>query len=163
MCLDSKMIVKERKEVTDEIGDDGISVYKVVGIDDEGYYPPVKYTKTPYANGINEAVKTQLNISHKHRDHYQTGFHFYMTREIACQYLKYMEYLVADHHNSVLEQSEKDGERFHLKYKVIECKVKKSWITMVGRKVSRQWGQPEVVIVAKKAIFPKFEKEEICV
>lgn len=155
MCLDNKLSQKDRKIITDQIGQDGITVYKVVAVTSKGHYPPASHTLIPYDDGLNEAIQTQINVGDgKEQSFYQTGFHFFQTKKEAEGYLEYMEDLVINHYEELVRWIDK-GETFHKKYKVIECKIKKSWITMIGRQANTH-SSMATVIVAKKAVFPKF-------
>lgn len=154
MCLDSKWTKKEIKEITDEIGKDGITVYKVVGVTKKGYYPPASHTSTRYKNGLNEAIQSKVELSRQPENHYQAGFHFYQTEKDAKMFLGHLEDLVINSYYEVSREVDGCHEVFRKKYKVIECTVKKSWITMMGRQASSRLTMA-VVIVAKKAIFPE--------
>lgn len=153
MCLDSKMEPKERKEIINNIGKDGITVYKVVGVTSKGYYPPASHTLERYKNGMNEAIQTEVEAGRDSTDLYQAGFHFYQTKEDAERYLEYMEDLVRNSYKAVSREVDYHNEIFRKKYKVIECTVKKSWITMIGRQANSH-SSSATVIVVKKAIFP---------
>jgi hypothetical protein len=163
MCLQYKHSIKERKEVTDQIGRKGLSVYKVVAesIETKECLPPYsifkpqnrRIKKQPYKEGLNEVSDDGYwicnfpipTVNKKHL--YRPGFHFYKQPAAAQDTADYLSKYF----------------KFEYKFKVITCIVKKSWITMIGREWGirdkvYEWGNKdltEVIIVAKKAIFPK--------
>jgi hypothetical protein len=164
MCLQYKHSIKERKEVTDQIGKEGLKVYKVVAerTRDNKYLPPYSILNSPskqwvrherYLEGLNEAY-TKMRIGEIENKRlkriYRAGFHFYKQPAAAQNSADYLNKFYT-------------GQDPEYIFKVITCTVKKSWITMIGR----EWGirdsvyelgskeHAEVIIVAKKAIFPK--------
>jgi hypothetical protein len=86
---------------------------------------------------------------------YTAGFHFYKQPAAAQNSADYLNKFYTCNNPVYI-------------FKVVTCIVKKSWITMMGR----EWGikdsvyefgnkeLSEVIIVAKKAIFPKRDKNE---
>lgn len=142
MCLETA----DRKEITDKIkksiGKDGIKVYKVVQLHSSKRYPLYQRTQTPFEVGINEAfITTRIKLGSYHAETYQSGFHFWLKRKDA-----------------------KDGLRGsdRIRLKIIECIVKKSWITATGMNemyydtIEKKMMLGKT-IVASKAIFPKEE------
>ncbi len=159
MCLDKKMSLEERKEITSLIGRKGIIVYKVVGFNGKKcYYPPAKNTTIPYKDGLNEAIAEHVPTNIDITNYYWAGFHFFAKKRAAIQYLEYLEDLVENHYKEVSQSSKIDKEIFYKKYKVIKCIIKKSWVMMVGKQVAGTNGRLQTVIVSKKAIFPEFKE-----
>lgn len=155
MCLHNKMTPEERKKIKDGIGREGIKVYKVVGISKGKYYPPAKKTKIPYEEGLDEAVQIRVRTDADHRNNYLSGFHFFMSKNVAEIYFAYVENLVTENHQRTSLNAIKEGETFRKKFTVIECIVKKSWITMIGEQLPGENFRKRSVVVSKKAIFPK--------
>jgi hypothetical protein len=164
MCLQYKHSIKERKEVTDQIGKEGLAVYKVVAecTETKELIPPYSVlnspsrqwiSQKPYTEGLNEAC-TKMSIGEVQgreiKRIYRAGFHFYKQPAAAQNSADYLNRFFTGPNPVYI-------------FKVITCTVKKSWITMIGR----EWGikdttyeigskeYAEVIIVAKKAIFPK--------
>lgn len=138
MCLHK---ITSKKAVKDTVTKDGLKVYKIVEIQDNKCFAAFRYNGIPYKEGINIA-RTTIKISTKDSKYYQSGFHFFKTKEEAKDRLEHTP--------------------LNNNLKVIICTIKKSWITAVG--VEKYYGtdsHEKIVIVAKKAIFPKFsEKNE---
>lgn len=80
-------------------------------------------------------------------DIYQAGFHFFLKKEDAEEYKKWLV---------------KGGWQFlNSNTKVIECKIKKSWITATGKNILQiDYTGPHYgkTIVTKKAIFPEYKE-----
>ena len=156
MCLRNIMPKKERKKILDKIDRKGLTVYKVVITKlDKKHYPmyinsPMYYSESdilPY-QGIMKAKI--IKIGQMFGPYYNSGFHFFKTKAAALRLLKYMKH-------KKLEQNNKDANA--VKYELLECIVKKSWISMIGTEIGFKNGniiviKKEIVIVAKKAIFP---------
>jgi hypothetical protein len=76
---------------------------------------------------------------------YMSGFHFFKTKAAAKRLLSVCFLPIP---SKIIE------------YKLIQCIVKKSWITQIGyelgynKELQYQKGKEEIIIVAKKAIFP---------
>ena len=167
MCLYKRITPKEQKKIKDEITRDGIKVYKVVCVlteeqandkadgcftpnKGEGYYSPYgmlvnkdNSTHVPYKNGIDIADDTELicitEIDRNRIFTYKAGFHFFKDRDVAVR---------------LKEQFDRQG---RLDYQIIECTVKKSWITQIGYEgIEYPKYTKEIVFVTKKAIFPFF-------
>ena len=111
----------------------------VQGIDGK-YYPIWQNNEIPFKTGIDEAIITKkiqtctwINSCYLI---YKSGFHFWTNKEDAEKYKEWQE---CWHFNS---------------YKVIECTIKKSWITAMGKNEIdvNLYGQ---TVVTNKAIFPK--------
>lgn len=143
MCLETV----DKKEVTDKIkkliGKNGIKVYKMVAKSISRYYPLYQNTHIPFGAGRSEAfITTRIKSGKDRREDYQAGYHFWFKKEDA-------------------EKCKMRANRCCLK--VIECTVKKSWITATGMnemhydttEKKRVFGK---TIVAKKAIFPEFKE-----
>lgn len=169
MCLRKILPLEDREKFINDIGEDGITVYKVVAIEKDGYYPVAKKTKTGYKDGLNEAIVSTISIDMSFNS-YDAGFHFYLSKEEAEAYFQYLHDLVDDDgwYQHVLYIAKDEGETVHKQYRLVECIVKKEWITMIGQESSglnlsvgnTRWGKDDsaTVIVSEKAIFPKFIK-----
>jgi hypothetical protein len=171
MCLSTVMTDKEMKKEVATIPREGIVVYKMVQVGKEVYmtvikngvknlvvdnrYYPVFFGNDPYKEGVNKACtehkpwtshQTQTDIidgvKYIRNVTYESGFHFYKTKSAAKSHLK-----------GLTECNTRDYCHPCSRYTVIECIVKKSWITAIGTENILK--QSEDVIVAKKAIFPK--------
>lgn len=154
MCLEAKICPRDRKKIIDRIHRGGITVYKVVAFNDERYYPPARHTRTSYKDGVNYAIECKLVKMGWGKPDYTPGFHFFMSKKAAEGYLTYLEWIISDNFHVTSRAVVEDGEILHQRYKVIECNVKKTWITTIGKE------DGDIVIVAKKAIFPDFVKVE---
>jgi len=146
MCLATINSKEEIDEFKKTIPPEGITVYKVVNVYKEKYYPLFLYTSIPFRSGLNKANTTQKirtdrwlkydNYIYQAYDNYiyQAGFHFFTNKEDAERYNKW----------------------HGLHYKVIKCKIKKSWITSVGmNKIGEEIEEYGQTVVTNKAIFPK--------
>ena len=83
---------------------------------------------------------------------YISGFHFFKTKTAAKR-----------RSDALNKYCSRGSSLKGINYKVITCTVKKSWITEIGTesadpigKISRD--REEIIVVAKKAIFPNKEK-----
>lgn len=157
MCLNSFLPKEEQKKIKDRIKKGGRKVYKVVGIRNGKYYPLCQNIEIAYKEGANEAQTTErLYPLHYSTGRYNSGYHFWDSRETAEDLLDFL--LELDCRNG-LNSSVFQGE-----YKIIECIVKKSWITTIGMdsKCRDAGYYSGICIVAKKAIFPKFREKKKC-
>ncbi len=171
MCLYKRMPPKQQKEIKDEITREGIKVYKVVLVPAErssstagrvrkmAYYSPYgkivsndRMYYLPYEDGVNIANEDiTLNIMSngtivEGKKTYKSGFHFLKDREVAER----------------LKTSFIGGDSWW-EVEIIECTIKKSWITNIGyekkpqdKKIATLGYTEEMVFVTKKAIFPNF-------
>ena len=153
MCLKFKCDRKTRIEKLKDVGREGVKVYKVVAdsISYQEYSAPYQWIK--YHNGINHASCHKLHLSNIGlTGTYQSGFHFFLRRKDAEGLKRYFE----------LSQSST-----RRMTRIIECIVKKSWITDIGFEVAYDDnGYIDIqnateVIVAKKAIFPDYPNAEV--
>lgn len=156
MCLTK---VFKNLKIKDKIGKEGLKVYKVVVVRSGKYYPPYKNTRKSYAEGINKAEMSAIDFpvflygekasaeGIKNRviwgsgGKYQAGFHFLLSKRKAQTLFKRMSSFYNE-----------------FKFEMIECIVKKEWITTVGTEEVYKIYDNKVyatIIVAKKAIFPK--------
>jgi len=137
MCLikiDSKEEINEFKKT---IPTEGITVYKVARERKGKYYPVFSHAQFPFKSGLNKADTTEKIIAGWWNNHinYQAGFHFWINKIDA-------------------EIDKKDfKEGFYFSFKIIECKIKKSWITSVGMNKINDYLLGKTV-VTNKAIFP---------
>lgn len=157
MCLRSKFTKKLKKEFLDTIHREGLTVYKIVGIGVSNYFPPCKRTKEPYAEGIVEA-DTSISIEMYNSSKYKAGFHFYVSLEDAKWGLSLVRGSIKNSLQVNIKDAKARGEKIRNNYTVIECVAKKSWITAVGKDTMAGHSNC-TVLVAKKAIFPKFSRK----
>jgi hypothetical protein len=144
MCLEHRLPKNKANKIIDKIPPEGIKVYKIVKCGSVHYHPIHRYEFGPYNEGVNKAQTKQ--ISAWEGEKYMAGFHFYMNEKNA-KYILNKEW----------------GDSVYT-FKLIECIVKKSWITAIGHEVVFKTVHGDfddvylttTVIVAKKAIFPKF-------
>ena len=136
MCLNSVKSDTILNKIKDTIPEDGLKVYKVVEVKDDKYHPLYQNRYISFAEGENRAY-TRLNIMAFTMEYYRSGFHFWLKKEdanrnctILCRTYRYN----------------------FKKFKVIECIVKKEWITAVGKNTLCE--NLRTAIVACKAIFP---------
>lgn len=148
MCLRTIDKLKRVKKIKDAIGRDGIKVYKVVHIGHDAYYPLHQNTGCPFKEGRDEAVTINKILSYSSDKFYQAGFHFWVKVADAKKHLKDLNTSRA---RACLNWNMNQGP-----FQIIECIVKKSWITSTGRDITTKG--KHAAIVAKKAIFPKFEE-----
>lgn len=150
MCLRTNVSPKVRKELLKNITKDGMKVYKVVGAAFGKYYPLIKNKHMAFAKG---QMKADDSVKIDFSDHlwgsrnstYDSGFHFFTNRGTAESLLREIKKLRKT--NSL------NPSYTRKKCKIIECIVKKSWITKIGPDgiTNKSNG---MTIVAKKAIFP---------
>ena len=152
MCLNGIITGKKKKTFIDNITKDGIKVYKIVGVEENKYYPPMKKTSQAYEDGLNILKDENMISINGWNIYYKAGFHFY-TRKIDAQerLKKLKELLKIDPDIRFIMESR--GKDFRQRYVIIECIVKKSWINAYGYD---DFFQKRPTIVAKKAIFPPF-------
>lgn len=154
MCLCEILEPKVRNEIKNSIGKDGTEVYKLVGVKNEKYYPlytgVAKCGKKPYKQGVNEA-NTDSTIG-TFGLKYKAGFHFIRDKKLAQKAIRAVR--------KYFKKGTLNPSIFRGEYKVITCVVKKSWITQIGKEhMAIEMGLENVpVMIAKKAIFPKFSK-----
>jgi hypothetical protein len=136
MCLHELLPKEKKQKILDKIPREGLTVYKIVDTYSGKMYPMCKNISIAYETGINEACTNSIirdrfmSNSAGFSPSYRSGFHFYKTRDAAAKSSFWR----------------KDGEAI-----IIKCIVKKSWITEIGKEYGR------IVLVAKKAIFPKYK------
>ena len=118
MCLQTKMQPKDRKKITDRIHRGGITVYKVVGVEDGKYFPPAKRTKSPYKEGLNTAEGTHLVKMGFGKPDYTPGFHFFKSKAAAKEYHRYLNEIVEESFYATSRAVAEDGETLHKSYKV---------------------------------------------
>lgn len=149
MCLKRILSKKKKKKIIDKIDGKGITVYKVVEAKEGKYYPPFLAFnhQCPYEDGLNEARSSKIYSIRSSKIYsirgiqfmYNAGFHFFKTKAGAKR---------------LKNRLGKYGS-----HKVVECTVKKSWITAIGTEQGYDkdggWTaeDKEVIIVAKKAMF----------
>lgn len=143
MCMETVDKIRITDKLRDTITEDGMKVYKVVEIHEGNnitqYYPVYRQTHTPFREGTNAALITGITTAGK--EHYLSGFHFWLRKKDAINNQRGMMA------NTV----------------VIECIVKKAWVTSTGQNemffdVIERRTMKGKTIIAKKAIFPKFKK-----
>lgn len=144
MCLNYKYSNKRKKNFVKDIPKEGLKVYKVVRINEKGAFSSPCFV-SEYQPGINVDEK-ECTIDNGTGLRYKSGFHFFKIKKQAKVMLKWC-----------LEECDS-------KYELIECIVKKSWITDVGEE--NRWGYMDkkekyqvTIIVANKAIFPEKKTE----
>ena len=172
MCLDITLTDKKIKDYIDHVPAEGRKVYKVVAIEDGQYFPFCVNTHIPFVEGINKA-DTMASIRCEHTrtgdyfvSRYDSGYHFFASKEIAKKYLKKMKNRI----EMRLEHAQKFGdnvgdvavEKYRAELAIITCTIKREWITAVGMDGSYGYDKDGrgKAIVAKKAIFPKFEMDK---
>lgn len=144
MCL--KLLNSERKtkELKDSIPPEGLKVYKVVCKRNNEDYPLYQNMFTPFVKGRNKADTTDMiTMTSLHNVSYQAGFHFWLNKKDAKE------------HKKVL--TEKEPYYIAGRIAIIECMIKKSWITDTGENeifVNRNEKMMGKTVVTDKAIFP---------
>lgn len=149
MCLE---IVDEREvrdNFKDSIPEEGLTVYKVARnmpyeCGERQYYPLFQHMYIPYKTGLHEANTTEYVQTNYNMNNYQAGFHFWFRKIDAEKYKKYL----CDAGDFVIGDLE-----------IIECKIKKEWITATGMNTLGKMDNAKA-IVANKAIFPECEGKE---
>ena len=150
MCLRALTKKKDVKKLLKDVGREGLKVYKVamLSVDEDHYRAPYEYVR--YEDGLNEARVAKMSGFSSRTPVYYSGFHFFKTRAAANRLRLHMQ----------------DG-REKERYRVIECIVKKSWVTDMGVEIGYDndgeinTEKTEFVIVAKKAIFPNYPERKI--
>jgi len=159
MCLNTLNTKKQINEFKKQMPRTGLTVYKMVRIKDDQYYPIYRKLTTPYEEGVNEAqIEPIKTIGYQRtgagswtemkRHGYQSGFHSWIKEEDAIRFKK----------NQVTEEYQ------HM-YVIVECIVRKSWVTAVGMneayydKIKQKTISRETV-VTNKIIMPKFKEEK---
>lgn len=147
MCLKSISKPERRKEFIKKIGKEGLKVYKIVGVTNGEYHPVIMHIMAAYKTGVNEAdTTTSIPINgYCESERYQAGYHFWLERKSAQKYLDDLYRLIK---NDRLKKGV-----FRGPYELIECIVKKSWITAMGEDETDTWDREES-LVSKNAIFP---------
>jgi len=162
MCLDAPNIEEIQEKIKATIPEDGLVVYKVVGMKDDKYYPIHKKIRVPYEEGIDVAqvAKTKsiwfrcsMDVPSRSDRAYFSGYHFWMEKKSAK---KLLEKIKDYQHRGRLNQHMFEGE-----YTIISCIVKKEWITEIGPETVENFKGR--VVVAEEAIFPKFKGNKQCV
>lgn len=134
----------------------GMTVYKIVGVSDEGYHPTDFNTKLIFKVGVNEAdtsieIFTDGRSMGESNQLYKSGFHFYQGKEEAERALIFVHENIKENRTHVKAHLALYGNVLRDNYVVISCHIKKSWITAIG--VDGIEGE-QVTIIARKAIFP---------
>jgi len=127
MCLSVLLNNKEKKEILDSIKKEGLKVYKIVNLRENKFHPISRHMDVPYDEGNNEANTVEiLSVGGWGQKKYNSGFHFFKELIDAEKYLKTFDEIVKYHK---MKYSTADYPNF----KLIECMVKKSWITAIGK------------------------------
>lgn len=150
MCLNDQLSLKTINIIKKDIDKKGIKVYKVVGVRDGKYY--TLYKKEPgghgvYEKGLNHADTEKTLNQHCGTSEYKAGFHFFADKGDAERFL-----------SMVRNANKRDSLNWSIfpgQHVLITCTVKKTWITTIGTESTS--GAKSRIIVAKKAIFPKFK------
>jgi hypothetical protein len=158
MCLTTKFSLEGLKELLDLIPKEGKVVYKVVGVARGKYYPVAVKTRTPFKVGSDSAdTHEPIITSYGHK--YKAGFHFFQIKKEAEETLQLIRYRTKNiKRNKIVRSNMREAnELIRKEYKVIECRIKRSWVTAVGLDGA---DSDSVTIVAKKAIFPDPKDEK---
>ena len=146
MCLKNTFSEEKIQEFLNNIGDNGITVYKVVWIaDDDHCYPIFKNRHVAYRNGIEEAYQAN-RCEADNGTEYDSGFHFYLRKVAAERFLHYI-------------YKQRNREIYPGRHKIVSANVKREWITTVGREAAISENlmltvrAVETVVVAKIAYF----------
>jgi hypothetical protein len=171
MCLGFSMNETTLKSILENMGDGYITVYKIVDKRTDGYYPPYANRNVPYKDGENVA-DTSKDISYgmipryaNSPDTYKSGFHFIRNRERADLILRILKQRAEDAElrNKKMGTSyiPKTADSRIPNFALIECKVKRDWISTMGPELLpiEEPSRHDIytVVVADKAIFPKFK------
>lgn len=148
MCLKKTNSLDKTKKFKDAIGRNGIKVYKVVHIGCNVYYPLHQKTSIFFKEGKDIANTDKKIYAYGSDSDYQAGFHFWINKTSAKKHLRRLNY---NRKHDTLSWIMSQGP-----FKVIECVVKKSWITATGE--DGLSCELKAVVVTSKAIFPKFEE-----
>jgi hypothetical protein len=129
MCLERMFTKKERNEVLDKLPNE-FTVWKVItdwGVGHRNMYGFDRYTTDCFHMPIHAGeMQFKTNIIKGYGNSYRGGGHFWLRKKDAEEWI-YGKF-----------------------EKIIRCKIKKEWITNMGKQNN------EIVVVAKKAIFPKY-------
>ena len=159
MCLAIKWSQKEKNKFLDDqdFVDGMITVYKVVGVEDNIYYPVCQDTRIPYDIGVSKADTTRDCEDSRER-RYSSGYHFFYEKSRANEVLEHIKKWDSDPKKRAASEKKlnDDGEVLRDEYKVVKCKVKRSWIADIGT----QERKIMITLVTKKAIFPDPRGEE---
>lgn len=152
MCLDTRLPSKEKNEITKDITKNGLTVYKVVRTINGRYYPLFNNIDMPFEEGTMEADTTAVITIGQWVEvgKYKSGFHFWLNKKDATT--------VAE---KILIKQKENGYELREQFRnteitIIQCIVKKSWITLFGMDTTNNISAE--ALVAKKAIFPKYGK-----
>lgn len=131
-----------------------ITVFKMVGVDGEQIFPACKKTHIPLTKGINEAdTSTMLNVgggfSVGKGTLYNAGFHCFINKEDAEEFKTELLKYIDEDKEFIIEHAKEDGETIRDEYKVIECTVKKEWITAIGLEEGVGKQQAECIVADK--------------
>lgn len=141
MCLESVDKIKVQNKIKNTFPEGEFVVYKLVEVKSNGYYPSFRASFGKYKEGMNSAHI--IGVIFINNDMYIPGFHFWITKKAAEKNKEHMEkYAYSDE-----------------KYVVIECKIKKEWITTTGQN-DTSCDQPARAIVTDKAIFPAYKEDK---
>lgn len=158
MCMATLFSKEDIKKMIDKVKPrKGVTVYKIVGVSDEGYHPTDYNTNQLFKVGVNEA-DTSVYIRTDGRggmgeseQPYRAGFHFYQGEREAEEALKFVRKNIKENRAYISAHLALWKNVLRDNYVVIACHIKKSWITTIG--VDGVNGD-SVTIVTKKAIFP---------
>ncbi len=163
MCMTALFPKKDIRKLINKVKPrKGKTVYKIVGVSDEGYHPTDFDTLRLFKVGVNEA-DTSVWIStdglrYDAAGHvYKSGFHFYQGKKEADEALVFVLKNIKDNRSYVKAHLALHDNVLRDNYVVIACHIKKSWITTIG--VDGVNGD-SVTIVTKKAIFPDSNRLE---
>ena len=152
MCLSRKFALDDLRDLLNLIPKEGRVVYKIVGVARGKYYPVAINTRTPFKVG-SDSADTHESVLSLYGEKYKAGFHFFQIKEEAEETLRLVRRRSKDTkaNKSVRANMREANELLRKEYKVIECRIKKSWVTAIG--VDGIDGE-DITIVTKKAIFP---------
>jgi hypothetical protein len=152
MCLNRRFSFKDQGDLINLIPKEGKIVYKVVGVAKGKYYPIVSNTRTPFRVGIDSA-DTSEPLETEWNQRYKAGFHFFQIKKEADELLSLIRrrFKLQKTNKTVRSNMRKANELVRNEYKVIECRIKKSWVTAVG---VDGVDSDSITIVTNKAIFP---------
>lgn len=146
-----------KEEILNSIPKEEITIYKVVNRPSiEEFYPLFLHKDYPFKNGVNKAIQEKVvfyeyapmtlntiitendvvdlkNCQMLKQTSYLSGFHSFLNEEDAIEYRKYLSLFP----NAC----------------IIQCIVKKEWITSIGYEVIKE--KECMVIVSDKLIFNK--------
>ncbi len=159
MCLRNKIDKTELQEFKNTIPKDGLVVYKIVGIGRGDFFPVHINTREPYKVGLEEADTSHEIELYDDESLYRSGFHFYVEMKDAKNDLLHIRGMLKDDLAWMRKHARQLKKQLRKNYTIIECVVKKSWITNKGKDGCRYLKTFDTV-VAKKAIFPKFSRKK---